>query len=96
MPRVSRVLTVAGILATAMLGCADRAPPAAWPQPEPPSLARPLPPEGNEDADEPDAPTRPIADEPEPAPGGEGASEPDDRPGDPEAGPGSGTPASGA
>lgn len=67
-------------------GCADRAPVASWPQPEPPSLARPLeetepdPEPASEDASEEQGePSAPEAEADSPA-----------------SAPGSGTPASGA
>jgi len=50
------VTMVLGLLGGAGLtGCGDRSPPAVWPRPEPPSLARPL-----DEAPEPSA-ERPLA-----------------------------------
>jgi len=64
------------LMAGLTLGCGDRSPPAVWPQPEPPSLARPLagPSEGSQDeaseirevpvAEDPEA-DAPVAEAPE-------------------------------
>jgi hypothetical protein len=60
-PTCAAAVLVAGVL----LGCGDRAPPAVWPEPQPPSLARPLPPPADETAT--GSPAAP-ADAPEPTP----------------------------
>ena len=53
-PRVERVVALSLLAAALIIGCADRAPPAKFPEPAPPAIATPLPPQAPE-SDEPAA-----------------------------------------
>ncbi|EDM75959.1 hypothetical protein PPSIR1_19839 [Plesiocystis pacifica SIR-1] len=58
------------ILLASALACADRAPPARFPDPPPPELAAPLPEaeQGEEPEAEPGEDSPELSDEPQPAP----------------------------